>query len=138
MTISMQTHEFVINGVVTNFVAQKLLSPIWGNDYLIFWNEGHAYYLNSKDNSLCGLCGDYAPCSYQMRLKPQDKPWAPEEAAKYLGGGVYQGTAYLGTFSKVTLDGIESTYGNWSYQEMMTRKVTINYCGKPIPAYNKA
>jgi hypothetical protein len=32
MGVSVETHEFVINGVVTNFVAQKLLSPIWGND----------------------------------------------------------------------------------------------------------
>jgi hypothetical protein len=141
MGVSVETHEFVINGVVTDFVAQELLSPIWGNDYLIFWNEGHAYYLNSKDNSLCGLCGDSVPCRYQMKLKPQDKPWTATDAVKYLGMYLHrENHATVGKIECVSMLGVNLSYGGFKlYKTLQMEKmyVSLDYVGN-VTAYHKA
>jgi hypothetical protein len=141
MGVSMETHQLVVNGHVEEFQAQKLMQPIWGNDYLIYYYSGHACYYDSQMNCVSDLLGDHINERVQVRVKPQDKPWTATDAVKYLGMYLHrENHATVGKIECVSMLGVNLSYGGFKlYKTLQMEKmyVSLDYVGN-VTAYHKA
>lgn len=143
MDISKETHQFILEGVVTKFEVQKLLRPIWGNDYLIYWETRlsyNAYYYCSKYNTFCGLTGEVINNpKYQIKLKAKNKPWTAKDAVERLDHILYaQNGLGLGSISEISKTGVKTSYGHfYSYERLVNETIYVGISCGCSPAFHE-
>ena len=141
MTIpTVETHVLTNCGCVReDFVMHKLPYAIWGNDYLVYWNEGqNAAYYSTLHKQFCSLDG----CrGYNLKFveKPKDTPWTAKDAVKYLGHVFLNPGATHGcTICKIDSNGIYDKVGYFhTYDYLMKYKAFMMVDGVRVDCYNK-